>query len=96
MRLLPGDMESSEYKLDCKELTLVLANTRDHLKQLEKDVLSMQSDNQSKAFTGITVFSPAMLLISDNPALSKDYQESDQMRERLLRISQARQCEIQQ
>lgn len=96
MRLLSGDMESSEYKLDCKELTLVLANTREHLKQLEKDVLSMQSDNQSKAFTGITVFSPAMLLISDNPALSKDYQESDQMRERLLRIAQARQCEIQQ
>lgn len=94
MRLLPGDIESAEYQLDCKELTLTLVNTRDHLKQLEKDVMSMQANNQSKGLVGVTVFSPAMFLISDNPELSKDYQESDHMRERLLRISQARGCEI--
>ncbi|QIR76064.1 hypothetical protein FA592_07385 [Sulfurospirillum diekertiae] len=94
MRLLPSDMESAEYQLDCKDLTLALTHTREHLKELEKDVMSMQADNQSKGLTGITVFSPAMFLISDNPALSKDYQESDQARERLLRIAQARQCEL--
>ena len=96
MRLLAGDTESAEYKLDCKEINTALVNTRIHLKQIENDVLGFQSDNQKKGLIGITVFSPAMLLVGDNPALSKEYQECDQMRERLLRIAQARQCEIPQ
>ena len=96
MRLLPGDTESAEYTLDCKDINMALIQTRGHLKQIENSILGVQADNQAKGLVGITVFSPAMLLVGDNPELSKDYQESDQKRERLIRIAQARQCEIAQ
>lgn len=94
LRLLPGDTARPEYAISCMDLRMDLAKTREELSRIEAQLRDAQAENQSKGIVGILLFTPIMLSMEDNEPMKNRHHELDEHRERLLRISQARQCSM--
>ncbi|NWG87481.1 MAG: hypothetical protein HXY26_08250 [Hydrogenophilaceae bacterium] len=92
-RLLAEDKQSKEYVLPCNELRRELDVTNHQVSELDQRLRAAQSDNQGKAIAGILIFTPLMLTMDQQEATKKHLVELETRKDRLLRISQARNCQ---
>ena len=91
-RLLPDDVNSTEYGLSCDALLHQLAIVRQQGVQLDSRLRRTQADNRSKAIAGALVFTYMMLGMEDDTPIKDEYAKLEARKEQLLRISQAREC----
>lgn len=92
-RLLAEDKQSREYALPCTELRRELNVTNHQAAELDQRLRATQSDNQGKGIAGILIFSPLMLTMDQQEDTKKLLLELETRKDRLLRISQARNCQ---
>ena len=77
--------------MSCPELASTLVEVQSDLATVKRVIDDNQSDNGAKAAASY-VFTPLLLTMKDVPPAKEKYQELDERRERITRISQAREC----
>jgi hypothetical protein len=90
-RLLAADTDSPEFSMDCQKLASRLVDVRAEMAKETQVIQANQSHNDLQATAGL-VLSPVFLFMKDVPRAKQRFNELDEERERITRISQSRRC----
>jgi hypothetical protein len=91
-RLLPGDDDSAEAKLDCAALAAERARNLDATGQLERAIAGNRDHNQAVTYFGGLLFPPLLLAIKPDSSAKKTLDDLQAQRDRIDRLSKARRC----
>ncbi len=93
MRLLSGDMDSKEGKMDCAGLITELDALHRKEKNMEAIIHSNRGQNQAAGYIGGVLFLPALLAIEGNEEERKVLDQLVVQKDRILRLTQYRNCQ---
>lgn len=93
-RLLMGDAESAEGRMDCSALQQEAAQNRAQMRQYEGVILSNRGHNQAVGYIGGVVFTPALLAIKNDDEAKKNLDQLQAKADRIDRLAKARACPI--
>jgi hypothetical protein len=91
-RLLVGDTDSAEAKLDCRSLAEERERNRETTDQLEKAIASNRGHNQAVGYFSALLFPPLLLAIKPDNDAKKTLDELQVQRDRIDRLTKARKC----
>ena len=91
-RLLAGDIESAEGKLDCVELENASSQSRALSKQLEEMIASKRGQNQAVGYFSGLLFPPLLLAAEHSTDAKKVLDDEQAKRDRIDRLSKAKTC----
>jgi len=91
-RLLPGDSESAEAKLDCAGLFLEGARNRQTADELEKRIADNRGRNQAIGYIGGVLFLPLLLAVKPDGDIKTTLNQLQSQRDRIDRLTQAHRC----
>jgi hypothetical protein len=91
-RLLQGDSESAEAKLDCAGLLQERERNRTTSSELEQKISGNRGHNQAVGYIGGVLFPPLLLAIKSDSDLKTTLDQLQSQRDRIDRLSQARKC----
>ncbi len=92
-RLLAGDLESPEAKLDCAQLAEEGGQVRVAMGQNEGQIDSNRGHNQAVAYVGGALFLPLMAATRNDDEAKKALDALQVRRDRIDRLSTARGCQ---
>lgn len=91
-RLLAGDAESSEGRMDCPALQQEAAQNRAQIRQYEGVILANRGHNQAVGYIGGVVFVPALLAVKNDDDAKKNLDQLQAKADRIDRLAKARGC----
>jgi hypothetical protein len=91
-RLLAGDLDSAEAKLDCAELAAERSRNRATADQLEKAIAGNRGHNQAVGYFSAVLFPPLLLAIKPDSDAKKTLDELQAQRDRIDRLRAAHRC----
>jgi hypothetical protein len=91
-RLLPGDTESAEARLDCPGLTLEYEHNKEAAGKVEGVIKGNRDHNQAVVYVGGVLFAPLLLAIKPDSDAKKTLDDLQTQRDRIDRLSKARGC----
>lgn len=91
-RLLAGDLESAEGKLDCGALENDSSRSRALSKQLEEMIASKRGQNQAVGYFSALLFPPLLLAAEHSAEAKKVLDDEQAKRDRIDRLSRAKAC----
>jgi hypothetical protein len=93
-RLLTGDAESPEGRLDCPALQQEAALNRAQIRQYEGVILANRGHNQAVGYIGGALFAPALLAVKNDDEAKKNLDQLQAKADRIDRLGKARSCPI--
>lgn len=91
-RLLVGDAESAEGRMDCPELQQAATQSRVDIDRFEQAIASNRGRNQAAMYFGGVIFPPAYLAVRTDEDAKKALDELQSKRDRIDRLSKAKRC----
>ena len=91
-RLLAGDNDSAEGKLDCAGLAAERERNRVTAEQIEKAIAANRGHNQAVGYFSGVLFPPLLLAIRPDSDSKKTLDELQVQRDRIDRLIRARKC----
>ena len=91
-RLLAGDTESAEGKLDCPGLVAEYDRNKDATAKLEALIAGNRGHNQGVVYVGGLLFLPLLLAVKPDDDAKKALDELQTQRDRIDRLAKARSC----
>ena len=91
-RLLAGDTESAEARLDCPGLALEYDRNKEATSKLEGLIAGNRGHNQGVVYVGALLFPPLLLAVKPDDDAKKKLDEFQAQRDRIDRLSKARGC----
>lgn len=91
-RLLPGDLESPDAKLDCPTLVQNAAKDRELAAQLEDAIASNRQHNQAVGYAAAVLFPPLWFATRSDSEVKTTLDTLQTRRDRLDRLVVARKC----
>jgi hypothetical protein len=92
-RLLPGDLESPEAKLDCTALKQEAESTKASVKTYEAAIAANRGHNQGVGYFSAVLFPPLALAIRNDEEAKKSLDQLQAKADRLDRLIKAKGCE---
>jgi hypothetical protein len=93
-RLLTGDAESPEGRMDCLALQQEAALNRAQIRQYEGVILANRGHNQAVGYIAGVVFVPALLAVKNDDDAKKNLDQLQAKADRIDRLGKARSCPI--
>jgi hypothetical protein len=93
-RLLVGDAESPEGRMDCVALQQEAAQNRTQIRQYEGVILANRGHNQAVGYIGGVVFTPLLLAAKNDDDAKKNLDQLQAKSDRIDRLGKARGCPI--
>jgi hypothetical protein len=91
-RLLPGDSESAEAKLDCAGLFQERERNRVTTGELEKKIADNRGHNQAVGYIGGVLFLPLLLAVKPDSDIKTTLDQLQSQRDRIDRLTLAQKC----
>jgi hypothetical protein len=91
-RLLAGDAESAEGKLDCAGLVAERERNREAASKLEAAIAANRGHNQAIGYFSAVVFPPLLFAVRPDDDSKKVLDELQVQRDRIDRLSKAKRC----
>ena len=91
-RLLAGDTDSAEARLDCPGLALEYEHNQEATAKLEQLIAGNRSHNQTVVYVGGVLFPPLLLAVKPDDDAKKKLDEFQAQRDRIDRLSKAKTC----
>jgi hypothetical protein len=91
-RLLLGDAESPEGKMDCPVLQQEAAQSRAQIRQYEGVILSNRGHNQAVGYIGGVLFTPLLLAAKNDDEAKKNLDQLQAKADRIDRLVKAKGC----
>jgi hypothetical protein len=95
-RLLTGDAESPEGRMDCPALQQEAAQNRAQIRQYEGVILANRGHNQAVGYIGAAIFVPVLLAAKNDDDAKKNLDQLQAKADRIDRLGKARSCSITQ
>ena len=92
-RLLVGDADSPEARMDCAALKEEAARNRASKQQYEGVIVANRGQNQAAAYVGGVLFVPALLATRNDDEAKQNLDQLQAQADRIDRLSKARRCE---
>jgi hypothetical protein len=89
-RLLPGDAESAEARLDCRGLAQQYESNRDAAAKIEGVIAGNRGHNQAVTYVGGVLFLPLLLAIKPDSDAKKTLDQLQAQRDRIDRLAKAK------
>ena len=93
-RLLQGDSESAEAKLDCVGLLQERERNRQTTDELEKKIAGNRGRNQAVGYFAGVVFPPLLLAVKPDSDIKTTLDQLQVQRDRIDRLTQAKKCAV--
>jgi hypothetical protein len=91
-RLLPGDSDSAEAKLDCAGLIQERDRNRATTAELEKRIADNRGHNQAVGYFAGVLFPPLLLAVKPDNDIKTTLDQLQAQRDRLDRLAHAQKC----
>jgi len=91
-RLLAGDLESPEARLDCAGLAQEYDNNKQAVAKIEGVIAGNRGHNQAVTYVGGVLFPPLLLAIKPDSDAKQTLDDLQVQRDRLDRLSKAKGC----
>jgi hypothetical protein len=91
-RLLAGDLDSAEAKLDCRGLADERERNLQTTDQLEKAIAANRGHNQAVGYFGGVLFPPLLLAFKPDSDAKTTLDQLQSQRDRIDRLTKARKC----
>ena len=91
-RLLQGDSESAEAKLDCTGLLQERERNRQTTDELEKKIADNRGRNQAVGYFSGVLFPPLLLAVKPDSDIKTTLDQLQAQRDRIDRLAQAKRC----
>jgi hypothetical protein len=91
-RLLPGDTDSPEAKMDCAALKQEALRNRAATQQQEGLIASNRGHNQAVVYAGGVLFPPLLLASRNDDEAKKSLDQLQVQADRIDRLSKAKSC----
>ncbi|HYD47319.1 MAG TPA: hypothetical protein VEB21_03185 [Terriglobales bacterium] len=91
-RLLMGDTESAEGKLDCPALAAEYESNKDATAKLEHLIAANRGHNQGVVYVGSLLFLPLLLAVKPDDDAKKTLDQLQTQRDRIDRLAKAKGC----
>lgn len=91
-RLLVGDSESAEAKLDCPALALEYDRNKEATGKLESLIAGNRGHNQGVVYVGGLLFPPLLLAVKPDDDAKKSLDSLQAQRDRIDRLAKAKSC----
>jgi hypothetical protein len=91
-RLLAGDSESAEAKLDCTGLLQERERNRQTTDELEKKIADNRGRNQAVGYFAGVLFPPLLLAVKPDSDIKTTLDQLQVQRDRIDRLTQSRRC----
>jgi hypothetical protein len=91
-RLLAGDTESAEAKLDCPGLALEYDRNKEATGKLEGLIAGNRDHNQGVVYVGALLFPPLLLAVKPDDDAKKSLDGLQAQRDRIDRLATAKSC----
>jgi hypothetical protein len=91
-RLLAGDSDSAEAKLDCPALATEYEHNKEATAKIEGVIAGNRGHNQSVVYIGGVLFPPLLLAVKPDDDAKKTLDSLQVQRDRIDRLSKARGC----
>jgi hypothetical protein len=89
-RLLAGDSESAEGRLDCPGLASEYDRNKEATARLEALIAGSRAHNQTVVYVGGVLFPPLLLAVKPDDDAKKTLDELQSQRDRIDRLSKAK------
>lgn len=93
-RLLAGDAESPEGRMDCPALQQEAEQSRAQIRQYEGVILANRGQNQAAGYIGAALFLPALLAVRNDDDAKKNLDQLQAKADRIDRLRKAKGCPI--
>jgi hypothetical protein len=91
-RLMPGDLDSPEAKLNCAALKQEAESTKASVKTYEAAIAANRGHNQGVGYFSAVLFPPLALAIRNDEEAKKSLDQLQTKADRLDRLSKAKGC----
>ena len=91
-RLMAGDGESAEGKLDCPGLVAEYERNKEATSKLESLIARNRGHNQGVVYVGGLLFPPLLFAVKPDDDAKKTLDELQTQRDRIDRLAKARSC----
>ena len=91
-RLLPGDLESPEARLDCPALKTQIESNRTQASDLGAAIAGHRQQNQAAGYIAGVLFPPALLAVQNDTGAKQTLDELQKKNDRIDRLSAAKRC----
>lgn len=91
-RLLVGDAESAEGRMDCTQLKNEAIHVRATIGGYEQVIAGNRGQNQAAVYIGSAIFLPALLAARTDEDTKKSLDDLQVKRDRIDRLSKAKAC----
>jgi hypothetical protein len=91
-RLLAGDVESAEARLDCGALADERSRNREAAQKLETVIANNRGHNQAVGYFAGVIFPPLLIALRPDEDAKKALDDLQVQRDRIDRLTRARKC----
>ena len=91
-RLVAGDLESAEARLDCAGLAQEYDNNKQAAAKIEGVIAGNRGHNQAVTYVAGVLFPPMLLAIKPDSDAKKTLDDLQAQRDRIDRLSKAKRC----